>query len=228
MSSELYFRLGKIEGFTGSDLADKKEGYTNPIRELLQNALDASLEAHNNECKVNIYIETVLVSEIPHIEKYEEVLYQAIKTAKDKRSYNKNVEQRIIPIKEALQAEDLKVLLFAVDGIGMNPDRLDGMLAGGHSIKGDEQSGGSYGVGNLSSYSLSSLRYVLYAAKYKDNGTTKALFTGSPILAGYQDKDAERGNIAIIVTEKPKDEKKPQWTYPNKPPTFIELQDARI
>ncbi len=219
--SELYFRLGKMEGFTGSDLADKKEGYTNPIRELLQNALDASKEAHN-KCKVDIYIETISVSEIPHIEKYREVLDKAIKTVKDKGSYNKNVEQRIAPIKEALKRKELEVLMFADNGVGMNPDRLDGMLAGGHSIKGDEESGGSYGVGNLSSYSLSSLRYVLYASKYKDNGTPKTLFTGSPILAGHQDVDAERGNRGRIVTEKPENEKNPKFTYLSKPPAFIE------
>ena len=222
MSSELYFMIGPMEGFTGSALADKKEGYTNPIRELLQNALDASREAHNNECKVNIYIETIPVSEIPHIEKYKEVLCKAIKTAKKRGSYNKNVKQRIAPIGETLKKENLKVLLFTDDGIGMNPDRLDGMLEGGHSIKGDEESGGSYGVGNLSSYSLSLLRYVLYATKYKDNGITKTLFTGSPILAGYQDENAKRGNRGRIVTKKPQDEKNPKFTYPNKPPAFIE------
>ena len=221
MSSELYFMIGPMEGFTGSALADKKEGYTNPIRELLQNALDASHETHSDKCNVNIYIETIPVSEIPHIEKYEEILHKAIETAKNKGSYNKNVEQRVIPIKKVLQEEDLKVLLFTDDGIGMKPDRLDGMLEGGHSIKGDEKSGGSYGVGNLSSYSLSSLRYVLYATKYKDNGTTKTLFTGSPILAGYQDKNAKRGNRGRIVAEKPQDEMNPQFTYPNDPPAFI-------
>jgi DNA topoisomerase VI subunit B len=36
---------------------DKKSGYTNPIRELLQNSLDASKDAGNNKCEINIYIE---------------------------------------------------------------------------------------------------------------------------------------------------------------------------
>jgi hypothetical protein len=32
--SELYFKIGETEGFTSKKLADKKSGYTNPIREL--------------------------------------------------------------------------------------------------------------------------------------------------------------------------------------------------
>ena len=222
MLSELYFRVGPMEGFTGSDLADKKEGYTNPIRELLQNALDASHEAHNNECKVNIYIETILAKQIPHIEEYKEVLHKAIATAEKQGSYNENSKQRVALIEEALQKEKLKVLLFADDGIGMKQNRLDAILTGGVSIKGDEKSGGSFGVGNLSSYSLSSLRYVLYATKYKDNGTPKTLYTGSPILAGHQDGKTQRSHRGRIVKEKPKYETNPKFTYLNDPPDFIE------
>jgi hypothetical protein len=48
--SELYFKIGETEGFTSKKLADKKSGYTNPIRELLQNSLDASKDAGNNKC----------------------------------------------------------------------------------------------------------------------------------------------------------------------------------
>ncbi len=219
--SELYFRVGPMEGFTGSDLADKKEGYTNPIRELLQNALDASHEAHNNECKVNIYIETISAHQIPHIKEYKEVLRKAIETAEKQGSYNENSKQRVALIKEALHKEKLKVLMFADDGIGMEQNRLDAILTGGVSIKGDEKSGGSFGVGNLSSYSLSSLCYVLYATKYKDNGTTKTLFTGSPILAGHQDGETQRVKRGRIVAKEPKDPVNPKFTYLNDPPAFI-------
>jgi hypothetical protein len=41
--------IGETEGFTSKKLADKKSGYTNPIRELLQNSLDASKDAGNNK-----------------------------------------------------------------------------------------------------------------------------------------------------------------------------------
>ena len=51
--SELYFRAGETEGFTSKKLADKKNGYANPIRELLQNSLDASKDAGNKKCEIN-------------------------------------------------------------------------------------------------------------------------------------------------------------------------------
>ena len=224
--SELYFRLGEMRGFTAIDLADKKESYTNPIRELMQNALDASHEADNNTCNIDIFIETIPVCEIPHIKEYKEVLKNAIKTAESQGSYNENSKQRVAPINEALKKSELNVLLFADNGVGMKQYQLEAMLTGGVSIKGnDEKSGGSFGVGNLSSYSLSSLRYVLYATKYRDEGTIKTLFTGSPILAGYKDevddKVQQRGNRGRIVIKEPENEENPEFAYPEKFPKFI-------
>ena len=65
----------------------------------------------------------------------------------------------------------------------MKQKTLEGLIDE-RSIKSDESSGGSYGVGHLSSYFLSSLRYILYATKYKENNNIKQLFTGLPILPG--------------------------------------------
>ena len=221
--SELYFRLGDMKGFTAIDLADKKEGYANPIRELLQNSLDASREAGNEKCEINVYIAIIQKSQIPHIGEYERVLEKAIQTARNRGSYNTNSEQRVKPIQGALNEETLKVLLFSDDGAGMRQEQLEAILTGGVSIKEDEKSGGSFGVGNLSSYSLSSLRYVLYATKHKDkrNGTN-CLFTGSPILAGHNDGKAQRGNRGRIVMKKPENEMNPKFVYPKKFPGFIE------
>ena len=221
--SELYFRLGETKGFTAIDLADKKEGYANPIRELLQNSLDASREADNDKCEINVYIAIIQKSQIPHIGEYERVLEKAIQTARNGGSYNTNSEQRVKPIQGALNEETLKVLLFSDDGAGMRQEQLEAILTGGVSIKEDEKSGGSFGVGNLSSYSLSSLRYVLYATKHKDkrNGTN-CLFTGSPILAGHNDGKAQRGNRGRIVMKKPENEMNPKFVYPKKFPGFIE------
>ncbi len=222
---ELYFRLGEMKGFTAIDLADKKEGYANPIRELLQNSLDASREAGNGKCEINVYIEIILKSQIPHIGEYEKVLEKAIQTAREQGSYNTNSEQRVKPIQCALNEETLKVLMFSDNGAGMRQEQLEAILTGGVSIKEDEKSGGSFGVGNLSSYSLSSLRYVLYATKHKDerNGT-KCLFTGSPILAGHKDGEAQRGNRGRIVEKRPENEMNPKFVYPKESPGFIELK----
>ncbi len=221
--SELYFRIGEMKGFTAIDLADKKEGYANPIRELLQNSMDASNEAGNDKCEVNIFIETIKKSQIPHIDEYQKVLQQAVQTSKKQSSYNANSEQRVKEMQSALQEKNLKVLMFSDNGTGMRENQLDAILTGGVSIKGDEKSGGSFGVGNLSSYSLSSLRYVLYATKCRgENNETKKLFTGSPILAGHRDGEVQRGNRGRIVTKKPDNELGPHFVYPEAFPDFIE------
>ena len=222
--SELYFRVGEMKGFTAIDLADKKEGYANPIRELMQNSLDASREAGNSECKINIYIETIPKSDIPHIKDYERALRQAIKTHKSGGSFNANSEQVVKSIERALNEQNITVLMFSDNGTGMPPKQTDAILTG-LSIKGDEKSGGSFGVGNLSSYSLSSLRYVLYATKFNGkNGATSTLFTGSPILAGHRDADdsSQRVNRGRIVKEIPNNETNPEFDYPEEFPKFIQ------
>ena len=228
--SELYFRLGEMKGFTAIDLADKKEGYANPIRELMQNSLDASRDAGKENCEIDIYIETISKNQIPHIEEYERVLKRAITHAENQRSYNENSQQRVRSIKAALKKDELQVLMFSDNGTGMAKNQIDAILTGGVSIKGDEQSsGGSFGVGNLSSYSLSSLRYVLYATKHKNSkNEIEALFTGSPILAGHEEPDAQRGNRGRIIKQKPANEKNPHFDYLEEFPDFIKPKMDKI
>ena len=221
--SELYFRIGEMEGFTAMDLADKKEGFATPIRELLQNSIDAAREAGRSPCEINVYIETIRKDQIPCIAQYEEALEKGIQTAKSRGSFNANSQQRVTAIRKALTENELPMLLFSDNGSGMPPGRLGAILSDGVSIKSEEWSGGSFGVGHLSSYALSSLRYVLYATKYKDGGETKLLFTGSPILAGHEDTDppAQRGKRGRIVRQKPDSENAPQFDYPDEFPDFI-------
>ncbi|MDD9860022.1 MAG: hypothetical protein OXU40_06195 [Nitrospira sp.] len=220
--SELYFRVGDIEGFTSIKLADKQENCVTPIRELVQNSLDASRKAGNTTCQIDVYIETIRKKDIPCIEPYEKVLEKAITTQKTKNSYNENAKQTVRGIKDALKQDTLPVLMFVDNGEGMRPSTLEGLLDE-RSTGSDEQSSGSFGVGHLSSYSLSSLRYVLYATKYKDgNGPVKTLFSGSPILAGYEDTTAHRNGKGRILKEKPRNELKPDFVFPEEFPSFIQ------
>jgi hypothetical protein len=218
--SELYFRLGDTEGFTSKKLADKKIGYANPIRELLQNSLDTSKEAGNQKCEINIYIETIKKSAIPHITDYEKYLKQAIKFQKSVGSYNHNSAQIVNSIQQELKQDELDILMFVDNGKGISPDILDGLI-GERSVKSDESSGGSFGVGHLSPYFLSSLRYVLYASKYQENDEIKQLFSGVPILAGFEDENATRGATGRILQNIPKNESKPKFIFPTTYPDFI-------
>jgi hypothetical protein len=219
--SQLYFRAGETEGFTSKKLADKRSGYANPIRELLQNSLDASKDAGNKKCEISIYIESVRKTDIPHIKDYESTLSQVVEFQKNAGSFGHNAKQTVDFMEEALKKEELSVLMFVDNGIGMSPEILNGLI-GDRSVKSDESSGGSFGVGHLSPYFLSSLRYILYATKYKDNGKVKHLFSGAPILAGFKDVNGpQRGSIGRILERKPEDELDPKFIFPTVYPEFV-------
>lgn len=228
--SELYFRLGPMEGFTAVALADKKEGYATPIRELLQNSLDASRSTGKMQCQINIYIKEIDKSQIPCIKHYESVLKKAIDTQDAMGSYNENSKRVVNYIEKQLEKQKCQILMFSDDGSGMPQNQMDAILTG-NSVKGsdEEKSGGSFGVGHLSSYSLSSIRYVLYATKYKDDsGVIRSLSTGSAILAGHEWSGTQRGNRGRIVEKRPNKETNPIFVYPEKFPDFINPEMAGV
>lgn len=227
----LYFRLGDMLGFTASKLADQKQGYAIPIRELMQNSLDASKETQNNKCEVNIFIENINQNEIPCINEYREILDRAKNSQKENGSYQNQQIQIVKRIEDTLEQEKIPILTFMDNGNGLTKDKLEALLSErSHKVQ-DNSSGGSYGVGHLSAYFLSSLRYVLYTSRYYESneGQISTLFTGSPILAGYQDSDqSQRGAVGRIVAQPPDNEWNPNFNYPNQPPQFLEKKVEAI
>ena len=211
-----------MAGFTASKLADQQQGFTIPIRELIQNSLDASREAER-DCNVNIYLESINKNQIPCIDEYEQILNEAIKTQKSIGSYQNQQIQVVEKIKEALNRETIQVLNFSDNGSGLSLDKLEALLSERSHKDVNNSSGGSYGVGHLSAYSLSSLRYILYTSCYNDlEGNVHKLFTGSPILAGYSDQEkSQRGPVGRIVTNPPNNELNPVYDYPTQPPSFL-------
>jgi hypothetical protein len=118
--------------------------------------------------------------------------------------------------------------MFVDNGKGMSPEILNGLI-GERSVKSSEGSGGSFGVGHLSPYFLSSLRYILYASKYKnDNEAIKTLYSGAPILAGFEDDDATRGATGRILKSIPENERKPKFIFPTTYPNFIQDKMDKI
>ena len=212
--TELYFRLGAMEGFTSNTTADKKEGLSIPVRELMQNSLDATEDG--TTCNVEIAIEEIATRDIPHIAEYREILDKAIQTQKDLGSFNSQQRQIVKNLKSELKKNHIRVLLFADDGAGMEREGLNALIEQRSRDK-SKDSGGSFGVGHLKAYDLSSLRYVLYATRRE--GMT--LFTGVPILAGFDD-GKQRGNIGRVLTRKPKNESSPHFDYPSQVPDFME------
>ena len=211
--TELYFRLGSMDGFTSHITADKKEGFDIPIRELMQNSLDA---ADGNHCRVEIVIDEIAIDDIPHLDSYRKYLDLAIHTQTNKGSYGNQQKQIVANLKSELKKKRIRILMFADNGGGMDREGLDALIE--QRSRKPEASGGSFGVGHLKSYDLSSLRYVLYATR-KDAVTQ---FTGVPILAGFEESGDERGNIGRIVNKRPDSERSPVFEYPNHLPEFMQ------
>ena len=69
----------------------------------MQNSLDASKDAKNEKCEINIYIESIKKSDIPHIESYEDYLNQAVEFQKSVGSFGHNAKQTVAFMKEALK-----------------------------------------------------------------------------------------------------------------------------
>ncbi len=211
--TELYFPYGSMDGFTSSTTADRQEGLDIPIRELMQNSLDATTDG--TECRVEITIDEISIGDIPHIDSYRQYLHKAVETQKELNAYKRQQEMIVENIESELNKKKIPVLLFTDNGNGMDSKILDSLIE--HRSSKREGSGGSFGVGHLKAYDLSSLRYVLYASRREET----TLFTGVPILAGFQDTDAKRGNVGRILNSKPEDEANPCFDYPNDMPQFM-------
>ncbi|CAC9629885.1 hypothetical protein [uncultured Gammaproteobacteria bacterium] len=97
--SKLYFSYGRGDSFTSIKLANKKNGYSHPIRELMQNSLDASREAKNDKCIIDIYIEKINKEDVPNIIDYEEALDNSISSLESREGYTSGNEQIVVSIK---------------------------------------------------------------------------------------------------------------------------------
>ena len=150
------------------------------IRELVQNALDAAIEAKRDVIRVVFEIDEVAPARIPALAQYREHLRCAIETQRKKRNLAQS--QSIVDAMEAsVDAERVPVLWVMDNGIGLNPQGMEDLLGDGQSGKADESTAGSYGNGHMTSFPASDLRYILYGGVH-DRGRT---VSGHAILATH-------------------------------------------
>lgn len=205
-----------MNGFHAHDMAEKKSGFDIPIRELMQNSIDASSK------EIKIYAQPIRLNEVSCLDDYKAAVKKAVKTQQECGGYNDIAENVVKNIKTTLANNTIKTVVFVDNGSGMNKESIEALIEG-RSRKDDSASAaGSFGYGHMASFYLSSLRYVLYASKYQNaEGITQQLFTGLCHLAGFKDKDAQRSGLGRIVRQMPKNEKDPQFSYPQQFPNFI-------
>ena len=155
------------------------------VRELIQNSLDAAVEAGEPTARVEFIIEPITDKDVPDLAEYKKHFVGAVKDARD--SLSGNALQAVNDIRGALgrlASDDGDSCLFVMDnGVGLDEDRMTSLLGDGASAK-SEGASGSYGVGHLASIPASDLRYALYGGVDK-NG--KRVASGYAMLASRSD-----------------------------------------
>ena len=157
---------------------------TNPaiiVRELIQNSMDASLEAGRSTCLVDFVLEDASLQEIPGIESYRVALANA------KIAHKENIEAAEATIERfenCLKKQCIPVLSVLDNGIGLDSSRMHSLLGDGTSDKTGASSnrGGSFGVGHYTTFPASDLRYIIYGGVTK-NGST--CMSGHAVLASH-------------------------------------------
>ena len=172
-------------GFTDSSTA-QFDGSCEPIiRELLQNCLDAFHARDDKQSgdhpEALIIIRDVANTDLPGWDAYR----QAFVEASEERSRVKKGpgETTVLNRIERAVSRDSNPALICVDnGHGLNGERMDALLSSGMTNKGDGGAG-SFGLGHLTAFAASNLRYVLYGSRFKTQGTTQEIVSGHAILA---------------------------------------------
>ena len=156
------------------------------VRELLQNALDASQDA--GPVRVEFSHQSIPTQELPLIKDYTAAFNAARKHRKDKVD-SPAERQAIDRIRGCLRSESRATAVLAcIDrGRGIDAMALKSLYNTGDTTK---RSGrGSVGLGHLTAFAASDLRYVLYAGRDTSRNET---FGGHAILATSSSRGMQR------------------------------------
>ena len=177
-----------MTGFTGLDTASFNDlRPSRIIREVIQNSLDAAVEAGEKQSIVKFRISKIEKREVPDIEGYENHYRRARDYYVKNGELSDAAEKVVTDIEDALvlfSDEKQQSLSILDNGIGLDEKRMASLLGQGTSVKSVSASG-SYGVGHLASIPASALRYVLYGGVQK---TGQRIFSGCAVLASRSGK----------------------------------------
>lgn len=165
------------------------------MRELLQNALDAAVDAGEATAVVRFAVQSVPTADIPGCAEYRAAFRSAV-ASQTRRSVNRtltdNAQQVVDTIEAALDGDTCTVLTVLDNGVGLDATTMDALLSDGTSAKQDAATG-SYGNGHMAVIPASDLRYVLYGGVRQDGTRIGA---GHAVLASHTRTGAGRHSDA--------------------------------
>ncbi len=170
------------------------------VRELIQNSLDAAVDAGESTTKVLFQVDSVRRGDVPDLKGYTKAFKKAV--AHQKRINNgklpdaaKEVANRIQSGLDSIKAGTATLLAVVDNGIGLDIKSMNALLADGASGKSTSASG-SYGVGHLAPMVLSDIRYMLYGGLTSEGDR---IVCGRTILASHPSKGKTKDAKGYLV-----------------------------
>ena len=182
MDGHLVFgKADQPQGFVNLAMT-KWDGNPEPIvREILQNCLDASVEADRERSEVSFTIRQIPIRDIPGIDAYREHFDGAVR---EREKGNQGEPELLVVerIRRVLAERKVRVLACRDNGIGLDADRMKRILTEGNT---DKSGGGSgaFGIGHLTAFAASDLRFVHYAGRHRSNGALRDISSAHAVLA---------------------------------------------
>ena len=162
------------------------------VRELIQNSLDAAVDAGELTAIVRFRVSSMRRSDVPDLPGYEKSFKSAVKLQKSVNADGRlpdtakqvvnQIEYGLRKLKRGRHHE----LVVMDNGIGLDDRSMHSILGNGASSKIDGT--GSYGVGHLAAMATSDLRYALYAAVNPDG---ERIAAGNAVLASMPGRSGE-------------------------------------
>ena len=161
---ELRFGEGSPSGFTPSGIASFSD--LRPaavVRELIQNSLDAAVEAEVPTATVRFRLTRIRTRDVPGMTSYRKTFFAALKTHEEMGggTLPSQAERVAQVIFDAVKQDEQDILSVLDNGIGLDEDRMTALLSDGVSAKGGSATG-TFGNGHSVAIPASDLRYVLY------------------------------------------------------------------
>lgn len=192
-------------GFSAASIAFSND--LNPariIREILQNSMDAAVEANESPARVRFRVTNIGgPGEVPDIEGYTKAFRKAVRFAKKARGELSSPDQRVVEgIDNALSKlpnGNCYLLSIMDNGVGLDSGRMTAMLGDGATTKSGDATG-SYGVGHFTAVPVSDLRYLLYGG-VQSNGDRVA--SGCAFLASQRGQPLKSAKGLLVRRFRP-------------------------